>query len=226
MPHSGVSVPRGNVHRGDWRSDDLELEVPGRRTRSERRERSERRATSRVTPPPVLAPEHDPYDLHLDLHVEFDLSPPTDRAASRQMPSRAAAARRSEPLPRAAAARRSEPLPRAAAVRRSEPLPRAAAARRYEPLPRVATARLSEPPRPDAVAPERRTVTIHGRPSDRYLTPAGARRREPAHQRVGFQPDRVAMWAVLLGLVMLLVAATSSHAAVLSAHSLATLVAR
>jgi hypothetical protein len=34
------------------------------------------------------------------------------------------------------------------------------------------------------------------------------------------------MWAVFLGLVLLLVAATSSHAAGLSAHALASLAAR
>jgi len=43
-----------------------------------------------------------------------------------------------------------------------------------------------------------------------------ARRRRPPslpHERPGFQPDRVAMWAVLLGVLLVLVAATSSHAA-------------
>ncbi|MGA2926087.1 MAG: hypothetical protein ABSG43_08845 [Solirubrobacteraceae bacterium] len=46
---------------------------------------------------------------------------------------------------------------------------------------------------------------------------AGARRRRPTsprHQRPGFKPDRVAMWAVVLGVLLVLVAATSSHAAI------------
>jgi hypothetical protein len=171
MPQSGVSVPRGNVRRGERRSDELELEVPARR------ERPERRAISRATPPPVRALQHDPYDLHLDLHVEFDLiTPPVNRAASRPEPVRPSAVAR------------------------------------------------PEPPRPSAAAAERRTVTIQGRPSDRYRPPAGTRRRQPPpHQRAGFQPDRVAMWAVFLGLALLLVAATSSHAAMLSVHGLAML---
>jgi hypothetical protein len=66
-------------------------------------------------------------------------------------------------------------------------------------------------------------VTIRGYGSERYT--AGADRRRPArrpHERDGFRPDRAAMWAVLLGFVLVLVAATSSHAAELhhAAHIL------
>jgi hypothetical protein len=70
----------------------------------------------------------------------------------------------------------------------------------------------------DGEAPVRRTVVITGRGAERYVAP---RRSHDAsmrrHERDGFRPDRVAMWAVLLGLVLLLAAATSSHAAVLHA---------
>jgi hypothetical protein len=65
--------------------------------------------------------------------------------------------------------------------------------------------------------PERRTVTIRGRGAERDLTWTAHQRRRPArpvHERHGFKPDRAAMWAVLLGLLLVLVAATSSHAAV------------
>jgi len=63
-------------------------------------------------------------------------------------------------------------------------------------------------------------VTIQGRGAERAAAPS-PRRRPPrrAHERVGLKPDRVAMWAVLLGFVLVLAAATSSHAAVLSAHA-------
>jgi len=72
--------------------------------------------------------------------------------------------------------------------------------------------------RPDA--PElgaRRTVVITGRGAERYAQPrrtysSGLR----PHERAGFRPDRLAMWAFLLALVLLLVAVTSSHAAVLA----------
>lgn len=69
-------------------------------------------------------------------------------------------------------------------------------------------------PEPLAPAPERRTVTITGRGADPYRS--SARRRPPrsAHERVGIRPDRTAMWAVLLGVLLILVAATSSHAAI------------
>jgi hypothetical protein len=80
-----------------------------------------------------------------------------------------------------------------------------------------------EPPAGTGV-PGRRTVTIQGRGSERY-SPAAERNRRPArraHERAGFRPDRAAMWAVLLGLVLVLVAATSSHAAVIHAHAALT----
>jgi hypothetical protein len=64
---------------------------------------------------------------------------------------------------------------------------------------------------------ERRTVTIRGRGSERYVTPSSRRRPERVYERTGFRPDRAAMWAVLLGMTMILVAATSAHAATLHA---------
>jgi hypothetical protein len=78
---------------------------------------------------------------------------------------------------------------------------------------------------PTALAPPpaRRTVQITGR----TVAPALPRlveveRRRPARrpaERVGPRPDRVALWAVLLGFFLILVAATSSHAAAHPAHT-------
>ncbi len=52
---------------------------------------------------------------------------------------------------------------------------------------------------------DRRTVVITGRGDDRYMP---ARRRPSSelrfHERSGFSPDRTAMWAVLLGLALLI----------------------
>jgi hypothetical protein len=54
--------------------------------------------------------------------------------------------------------------------------------------------------------PSRRTVVITGRGAERYSV--GSRRHAEAglafHERSGFNPDRVAMWAVLLGIALLL----------------------
>ncbi len=182
MPQQGVSVPRGKVHRGDRWSDDLELEFPTRRARTQRR-------ANRPPVAPVLALEDDPYNLDLDLHFDLGLTPERNRGA----------------------------------VRPESPRPSAAGS--LEP-PRASLAASLEPPRASATVPARRTVTIHGRPADRYQpVPSSRRRQPPPHRRAGFQPDRVAMWAVFLGLVLLLVAATSSHAAVLGAHAFAGLAA-
>lgn len=72
--------------------------------------------------------------------------------------------------------------------------------------------------RPQSASSQRRTIVITGRGIQPY---SSGRRRGweaslPVHQRSGFKPDRVAMWAVLLGLLLLFVAATSSHAATLA----------
>jgi len=69
----------------------------------------------------------------------------------------------------------------------------------------------------------RRTIAISGQavpappvPTRRAAgaTSAPSRRRPPARARqTGARPDRVAMWAVILGFALVLAAATSSHAA-------------
>jgi hypothetical protein len=67
-------------------------------------------------------------------------------------------------------------------------------------------------------------VTIRGRGSERYVTPhtsSARRRNEKRYERAGFKADRAAMWAVLLGVMLILAAVTSAHAATL--HHLARL---
>jgi hypothetical protein len=63
--------------------------------------------------------------------------------------------------------------------------------------------RMEAPPRAEA-APERRTITITGQP-----TPA--RRRRPVMDAQLAQPDRIALWAFLLGLLLVAVAAGTAH---------------
>ena len=58
-----------------------------------------------------------------------------------------------------------------------------------------------------AAAPERRTVTITGNP-----TPA-RRRPSPTEQRIAARPDRIALWAVLLGLFLVFMAVATANAA-------------
>jgi hypothetical protein len=76
--------------------------------------------------------------------------------------------------------------------------------------------------------PGRRTVTIQGRGSERYRPAPGNGTRPSSaaprpsvrpYEKAGFRPDKVAMWAVLLGVLLVVVAATSSHAAVLALHA-------
>ncbi|HEY1565902.1 MAG TPA: hypothetical protein VGF68_02745, partial [Solirubrobacteraceae bacterium] len=75
---------------------------------------------------------------------------------------------------------------------------------------------------PSGGVPGRRTVTIRGQvPDHRYVTPSSRRRPERRYERSGFRPDRAALWAVLLGVMLILAAVTSAHAATL--HTLAHL---
>lgn len=72
--------------------------------------------------------------------------------------------------------------------------------------------------------PPRRTVQITGRTVSAPPLPrlVEVERRRPARrtvERVGPRPDRIALWAVLLGFFLILVAATSSNAAVPSGHA-------
>jgi hypothetical protein len=83
----------------------------------------------------------------------------------------------------------------------------------------------TSPPRPasqrpsprSAAAPARRTVTIRGQvtpPRRPSAGPSGAYGRRPprrAHERLGSRPDRVAMYAVLLGVLLVLAATLSAH---------------
>jgi hypothetical protein len=115
---------------------------------------------------------------------------------------------------RSAAAERP---PRARAT--AGPSPSRASEPRHEPLRSPAPL----PRSPATAAPDapegRRTITITGRGDDRQTgraeLAARPRAQRRAHERPGYRPDRLALYAVLLGVVLILVAATSSHAATL-----------
>jgi hypothetical protein len=65
--------------------------------------------------------------------------------------------------------------------------------------------------------PGRRTVKIGGRPGERPLPLDRPPRRRPPKtvgERVGARPDRVAMWAFALGLVLILIAVATAQAGV------------
>ena len=69
--------------------------------------------------------------------------------------------------------------------------------------------RLVEPDASPLEQGERRTVIITGNPG-----PA-PRRRSPAQAQITARPDRIALWAFVLGLFLVVVAAATAHAAVL-----------
>jgi pyruvate/2-oxoglutarate dehydrogenase complex dihydrolipoamide acyltransferase (E2) component len=111
----------------------------------------------------------------------------TAQATSRQPTSTEAtqATELDEPVPL-----RPEPAPRRGRFERSTPAPSAA-------------------PAPEPIA-ERRTITITGRPTPGHAAP-GRRRRAVVDAQLA-QPDRIALWAFLLGLLLVAVAAGTAHA--------------
>jgi hypothetical protein len=64
------------------------------------------------------------------------------------------------------------------------------------------------PPEPEA-APARRTVIVTGRPDPE---PVRQRRRSAASTRLSARPDRVALWAFLMGLFLVLMSVATAHA--------------
>jgi hypothetical protein len=114
---------------------------------------------------------------------------------------------------RASAAPRPAPATRPAPANRPAITASAPAANRPVPATPVGTRPGPASPGEAGVA-TRRTVTIRGRGAERDLPwPDSSRRRPPrrAYERAGFQPDRVAMWAVCLGLLLVFVAVVSAH---------------
>jgi hypothetical protein len=135
-------------------------------------------------------------------------------------------ARAERAVVRARRAEQAEPVTRDsefAAPRVPPPLP--PAAQSADPYREMLHAWARETAQEPPVAPGRRTVSIKGHGAEGYASRNGVRasaaerhRHLPRHERSGFQPDRVAMWAVLLGMMMVLAAAASAHAAVIAHH--------
>jgi hypothetical protein len=84
----------------------------------------------------------------------------------------------------------------------------------------VADDPFASPPPP---AGARRTIQIKGRPGE-ASAPSMARRHRPrtASDRVGHRPDRIALWAVALGLILIILAATTSSSQAAQPHRAAT----
>jgi hypothetical protein len=70
--------------------------------------------------------------------------------------------------------------------------------------------------RPDRPPAARRTVVIRGQvaPPPRPSTPPRrGRPRRPSERIAGTRPDRAAMWAVMMGVFLILVAILTAHGA-------------
>lgn len=198
MPHAGASAARSRRPRDEVRSDgsaylaeDAGLAADHASPAPPRLVTTDRPRPA--TPRPVAAPR-----TAKPRPVPAERPASNDRSASADRPRRAA--------PRLVGGRGS---------RDAAPL-RNAARDVSAPL-RDAPQDVSAPIR--GGIPGRRTITIQGRGAERY-TPARPRRhrQRSLHERTGMRPDRAAMWAVLLGVLLILAAATSSHAAVIRAH--------
>jgi hypothetical protein len=126
-------------------------------------------------------------------------------------------------------------MPRSRRFERSAPDPDAAPrSRRFERAPErrgrfaraehSGAARPAEAPVPLPVPSRRRTIEITGRTVGAPALPRLVQidRRRPARraaERVGARPDRLALWAVVLGFFLIFVAVTSTSHAATRAHS-------
>jgi hypothetical protein len=169
-------------------------------------------------------PESESYRVEVDRYWR--------RTASRRAAAEARRAdgfaRADRAVARARRAERPEQPERAEQVTRGGRRERAAesaTAERDDPYREMLHAWAHETAQQPPVATGRRTVSIKGHGAEGYTTRNGTRAsvaerhlQLPRHERSGFQPDRVAMWAVLLGMVMILAAAASAHAAVIVHH--------
>ena len=207
MPETGLAARRGRREEVDIWSEDPRWVHPRRTDGATRRERV-REAEARWTQPP--ADEAD-----------------TESRAWRERPG----GRRD---PHASAWREGPSAPDFGSEPEARPEPEAGEAEEHTaetPAPVYSewTVAATDAPQVDSewtadtppVPGERRTVKITGRADDRLPAPRSRTARAGGlarHERPGFNPDRVAMWAVLLGALLVLIAATSAHAAVLAAH--------
>ena len=79
-------------------------------------------------------------------------------------------------------------------------------------LDRASETGLAADPYPRQPGAERRMVRIQGRGAERHLPVASSRRRtRRAHESAYFRPDKLAMWAVLLGFLLVAAAMLSGH---------------
>lgn len=140
-------------------------------------------------------------------------------AFTRREPARPRAERRLHAIEGGRSVATRVPPPRSAG-RPAPPSRRTTAAQPLAPPPPPVAARQTLPPpaqaapRPQGGVPGRRTVTIRGQGAERNLAWAEGSRTRPqrrAYERPGFRPDRVAMWAVLLGILLVVVAIASAH---------------
>jgi methyl coenzyme M reductase subunit D len=72
------------------------------------------------------------------------------------------------------------------------------------------------PPRPDRTDAARRTVVIRGQVAPPRASAGPARRRpprRPSERIAGARPDRAALWAVMMGVFLILVAVMTAHGA-------------
>lgn len=139
----------------------------------------------------------------------------------REPPRRAMRSAHIEGDHRSAPARRLEAARRSTGARQVQEAPDPSPRVRIEADDECASAQLASA-EPASAGPARRTITITGRGAERWRDSRTydhlERHNAHVHGRHG-KPDRIAMWAVLLGIALAIGAATSSHAAILSAHA-------
>jgi hypothetical protein len=228
----------------DWLGEDIDF-VPRRRMARADVTARDDRPVARVATPADTAPPAAPAPIAPRTR-RTAASPAAARAAAAReaAEAREAAAAREAAEARAAAAHPLHgvfvPTAPHAPVRASttgatsmtielttEPLPPLVAATPADVVHELAHLSAADDPfaSPPPPAGTRRTVQIKGRPDDTAGRPRSmAQRHRPrtASDRVGPRPDRIALWAVALGAILIILAATTSSSQAAVSHRAAT----
>jgi hypothetical protein len=220
MSQTGTSAWWADVQHlrdASERTDEARRRADRAELAARRASRDRRRVDAEVAPAPAaprrrvdaeVAPRPAAPRRRVDAEVAPRPAAPRRRVDAEVAPAPAAPRRRLD----AEVAPRSAPKPTPAPPRRRvEPdMPPPRRRDHIDPVPRVGYG--------DAALPGRRTVEIRGRTVPAPAVPRTLdvdRRRPPrrAVERVGPRPDRLALWALVMGLVLILVAVTTADAA-------------
>jgi hypothetical protein len=203
----------------DWGvGEEIFDHMPRRRFRgndSHRRDHHPRERRNRVEPAAADEPRERRFEPAAEPR-QRRFEPAEEPRQRRFEPAEEPRQRRFEPAVEEPKQRRSDPAAAEPRARRSEPatdepsLPDPAADPQPADVSPIAPIELAPDPVAERPHDGRRTVVIRGRGTEREWTPR-VRPPRTVGERIGPRPDRLAAWAVALGMLLILIAILTAH---------------